>query len=87
VPNDVTITESGSSLRVQGLRVFELHPAEVAALRAHFAAERMPEDVQKLVDEADHLLSYSRADMGVRVLIGQLAAALKAVYSQKRSRR
>ena len=85
--NNVTITEYGLSLLVRGLRVFVLHPSEVAALRAHFAAERMPEDVQTLVDEANAWRNEDPATevVSARVasLVGRLTDALEAAYSRK----
>lgn len=86
--NNVTITKHGGSLRLvsnHGSRIAssEIPPATVAALRAHFAAERMPEDAQALVDEL-HGVTVAFGDMSP---IGNLARrarrALEAAYPQK----
>ena len=53
--NDVTITElADGALIVQrlGLPDAVIHPEVVIALREHFAGERMPEDVQAIVERA-----------------------------------
>lgn len=99
--DDVTITETGDGwLEVAevGHEGAALRPAEVAALRAHFVAERMPEDVQTLVDEArENVESAARgvpdsqaarlragiADDPRLALIVRLTRALEAAYSQK----
>jgi len=53
--NGVTITERDDgalAIRSPGNGGSIIYPVEVAALRARFAAERMPEDVQALVEWA-----------------------------------
>jgi len=79
--SDVKITEQEGSLWVEtpysGLAI--LPPRAVAALREHFAAERMPEDVQKLVAEAR---SEDAARPSWEIAL-DLADALEAAYSRK----
>lgn len=97
--NGVTITENVSG----GVDVHTpsgvswLDPEEVAALRAHFAAERMPEDVQELVQELVTRLRERARRLAARrevegykpdredtiAEIEAAVAALEAAYSQK----
>lgn len=72
---DVTIAETGDGwLEVAevGHEGAALRPAEVAALRAYFAAERMPEEVQRPTEEGGVWGSYV-----------PYLAALEAAYSQR----
>lgn len=82
--DDVTIVElADGAIVVQGVGLPDrlIFPEVATALRAHFVAERMPEDVQKLLDEARE--EYERAGKSDgRVwygLVGRLADALEAV--------
>ena len=113
--DDVTITDGDAGfLRGEGDGVYNIYsPAEVAALRAHFAAEiddpnhayvigyrkalddvaeRMPEDVQALVERVEALARAHRVQArdGFRPdhaeqadLFEQIHTALEAAYSQK----
>jgi hypothetical protein len=82
--NDVTITElTVGAIIVQriGLPDVVIYPEVAAALREHFTAERMPEDVQALVKGArDAAAFWTEAPQR---LLHQLADALEAAHSQK----
>ncbi len=78
--NDVTITENGRGgvfIRPVSGGGIELDSDEVAALRAYFAAERMPEDVQALVDEAREVIDRGVAP-GDRAPLRAVLDALEA---------
>ena len=80
--DNVTITElADGALVVQriGLPDGVIYPEVAAAIREFFAAERMPEDVQALVDEAR---LWPRDGINEGPLINELAAALEAAYSK-----
>ena len=82
--DNVTITElTDGALIVQrlGLPDVVIYPEVAVALREHFAADRMPEDVQALVERArDAAAFWTEAPQR---LLHQLADALEAAYSQK----
>lgn len=82
--NGVTITErENGDLWVEGPDFGNfIKPPAVAALRAYFAAERMPEDVQALLAKAQKFVEL-RGFTQATNLVDELALALEAVYSQK----
>src|SRR5690606_19258798 len=61
--NNVKITEHDGFMRFEHKsgRYTTIDPEEVAALREHFAAERMPEDVQALVERVRGYLAVRDA--------------------------
>ncbi len=82
--NNVKITEQGH-LVVGNVGIpAAVVPAIEAHYRAKFAAERMPEDVQNLVNRADEWLADHRQSPSWR-LIYNLHAALEAAYSKESS--
>ncbi len=81
--NDVTITEQSHSEPINKMCWCGLHPET-----PRFSAERMPEDVQKLVEKAQartgEWTDIANATTDIRLIAG-LAAALEAAYSKESS--
>lgn len=64
--NDVTITENRGVIYLHGSDGHKaLIPRETVALRAYFTAERVPEDVQALVERAREYLRQRSRMLGL----------------------